>query len=369
MTRFIDIFTDKTKEGCKIPKEDYLPNGIYPIIDQGKGMIAGYTNQKEGLFVDVPAIIFGDHTRIIKYIDFPFFLGADGVKLLKRKSNVEADDKYLYYYMKSKHIPNTGYNRHFKWLKETDYKLVSLNDQKHIVNVLSLLEHLMALKNKQLLKLDELVKSRFIEMFGDPLNNSRNWPTDILKSICTKIGSGATPRGGQSSYIEYGVSLIRSMNVHNGYFKYDDLAHINDEQAKQLNIVIVTENDVLFNITGASVTRSCIVPNDVLPARVNQHVAIIRPNLNKVDSIFLNCVFLNDSYQHFLLSMAESNGATRQAITKQQLERLVIPIPPSELQNKFTNFIKRIDKSKVKIQNSLDKLETLKKSLMQEYFA
>ena len=83
MAKFTDIFEDVTKQGTKILTNLYLENGLYPIIDQGQSEIAGYTNEAEGLFTDVPAIIFGDHTRIIKYVDTPCFLGADGVKLLK----------------------------------------------------------------------------------------------------------------------------------------------------------------------------------------------------------------------------------------------------------------------------------------------
>ena len=99
MARFTDIFLDITKESRKIPKENYLQTGIYPIIDQGQEYIAGFSNESNGLFKDVPAIIFGDHTRIIKYIDMPCFLGADGVKLLKVKDS-NANYKYLYYALK-----------------------------------------------------------------------------------------------------------------------------------------------------------------------------------------------------------------------------------------------------------------------------
>ena len=87
MARFTDLFLDVTKDGHKIPKENYLPQGKYPIIDQGQEYIAGYSDEAEGLYEDVPAIIFGDHTRIIKYVDRPCFLGADGVKLLKAKDS------------------------------------------------------------------------------------------------------------------------------------------------------------------------------------------------------------------------------------------------------------------------------------------
>ena len=117
MEAFNDIFEDCTSFGTKIPKEEYLQEGKHIVIDQGQNIVAGYTNMDDGLFVDVPAIIFGDHTRVIKYVDKPFFLGADGVKLLKSKKE-DANYKYLYYALKNARLPDTGYNRHFKWLKE-----------------------------------------------------------------------------------------------------------------------------------------------------------------------------------------------------------------------------------------------------------
>ena len=117
MEAFNDIFEDCTSQGTKIPKDEYLSEGKNIIIDQGQNIVAGYTELEDGLFKNVPAIIFGDHTRIIKYVDKPFFLGADGVKLLKSKKK-DANYKYLYYALKNAKIPDTGYNRHFKWLKE-----------------------------------------------------------------------------------------------------------------------------------------------------------------------------------------------------------------------------------------------------------
>ena len=159
------------------------------------------------------------------------------------------------------------------------------------------------------------------------------------------------------------------MNVHDGRFEYKDLAHITDEQAKQLDNVIIEENDVFINITGASVARSCIVPKHILPARVNQHVAIIRCVTSMLNPVFANNMFLNHSFKGQLLDIGETGGATRQAITKQQLETLSVILPPIELQNQFATFVEQTDKSKLTIQQSLDKLETLKKSLMQKYFS
>jgi len=246
--------------------------------------------------------------------------------------------------------------------------LRTAEEQKSIVTTMDKVSKLIALRKEQLAKLDQLVKSRFIELFGDPVQNPMSWKTVLLKNVTNKIGSGATPKGGKESYQAEGITLIRSMNVHDGQFEYKDLAHITDEQAKQLENVTVEENDVFINITGASVARSCIVPKHILPARVNQHVAIIRCIISMLNPVFANQMFLNASFKGQLLDIGESGGATRQAITKQQLESLEVILPPIELQEQFTAFVEQTDKSKLAIQQSLDKLELLKKSLMQEYF-
>ena len=108
-----------------------------------------------------------------------------------------------------------------------------------------------------------------------------------LKNICTKIGSGATPTGGKSAYLSQGISLIRSQNVLDYTFAMDGLAYINEDQAMKLNNVEVQKGDILLNITGDSVARVCIVPDNVLPARVNQHVAIIRVDEDKADNNYV----------------------------------------------------------------------------------
>ena len=244
----------------------------------------------------------------------------------------------------------------------------SKSEQMEIVQILLCLNKQIDCTKQHLEKLDELVKSRFIELFGDPVANSFGWKQALLCEVTSKIGSGATPRGGKESYQAEGITLIRSMNVHDGRFEYKDLAHITDEQAAQLDNVTVEDGDVFINITGASVARSCIVPTDILPARVNQHVAIIRCVREWLHPRFANNMFLNDRFKGQLLDIGESGGATRQAITKQQLENLAVILPPLELQEQFAAFVEQTDKSKLAIQESLVELETLKKALMQKYF-
>ena len=244
--------------------------------------------------------------------------------------------------------------------------LPELSKQNEIVDIMDRVETIINSRQQELQKLDDLIKARFAELFGNPVLNDKGWEQKILAAIASKIGSGATPKGGKEAYRENGIALVRSMNVHNGRFEYKDLAHISDEQAGKLDNVTLEENDVLLNITGASVARSCVAPSEILPARVNQHVCIIRCKECIVPE-FLNKLFINDNYQVLLRRMAGA-GATREAITKQQVESLHIIMPPLEIQQRFADFVVQTGKSKAAVQKSLDETQVLFDSLMQKYF-
>ena len=171
-----------------------------------------------------------------------------------------------------------------------------------------------------------------------------------MKEICTKIGSGATPRGGKEAYIDTGISLIRSQNVLDLSFSYDGLAHINEQQANKLSNVAVESGDVLLNITGDSVARVCAVEDKVLPARVNQHVAIVRANKELVLSSYI-LYFLQIS-KPYLLQIA-AGGATRNALTKGMIEELEIEVPAIEQQRKIVSLIDDIQR-KIKNNNEIN---------------
>ena len=253
-------------------------------------------------------------------------------------------------------------------LRNLKMPLKTTGFQEDVVKQLDQVDGILMQRKQQLAAMDTLIKARFVEMFGNPVTNERGWTEAMLRDVTSKIGSGATPKGGKESYQTEGITLIRSMNVHDGRFEYKDLAHITDAQAAQLDNVTVEESDVFINITGASVARSCIVPSEVLPARVNQHVAIIRCVRTQLHPVFANNMFLNDRFKGQLLDIGESGGATRQAITKQQLEMLTVILPPIDLQNQFAAFVAHIDKSKAVVQKALDETQLLFDSLMQKYF-
>lgn len=157
-----------------------------------------------------------------------------------------------------------------------------------------------------------------------------------LKEICSKIGSGATPKGGKDSYVAEGISLIRSQNVLDYSFSQEGLAHINADQAEKLNNVVVEEGDVLINITGDSVARACIVDSSILPARVNQHVAIIRGIKDKVLNSF---ILYNLQMQKAHLLQLASAGATRNALTKEMLENIEIELPELSVQKEMVSVL------------------------------
>ncbi len=159
--KFLDVCNDVTKTATKILQKDYLSNGKYPIFDQGKEYIGGYYNDDELAVFNYPYIIFGDHTRVVKYVDVPCYIGADGVKLLK-VVNKNFLTKYVYYSMIANPVVSQGYARHFKLIKESFFKYTDINKQKKIINELDKI--CCSIKNKQKLILfqDELIKSRFI---------------------------------------------------------------------------------------------------------------------------------------------------------------------------------------------------------------
>ncbi len=359
MAKFTEIFDDVTKCGTKIPTNSYHSSGLYPIIDQGQDYIAGYTDETQGLFTDVPAIIFGDHTRIIKYVDKPCFLGADGVKLLKAKSP-DANYKYLYYALCNAKIPDTGYNRHFKWLKEINIPEYAVEKQNKIVNQFDKVDTLISLRKQQLAKLDELVKARFVEMFGDPKENPKGYSKRQLKETC-KVITGNTPSRAVSEYYGEHIEWIKTDNIVSGLINPTTATEFLSEKGMAVGRTVEKDSILMACIAGSlsSIGRVCVTDRKVA---FNQQINAIVPNDYNI--LFLY-VLLQISKEYLV---EEINMALKGILSKSKLEEKVFIVPPMELQEEFAAFVEQTDKSKSAIQQSLDKLETLKKALMQKYF-
>ena len=344
------IFVDK----------DFLKTKSDFIVEKGDILIAlsGATTGKYGIY----------------NYDFPSLLNQR-IGLLKSSTSSKMYGKYFYHFLnilKDEILRKAGGaaqpNISTKTIGELQIPLPPLEQQKKIAEILDNADTYRQLTKALIAKYDELTQSLFLDMFGDPVKNEKGWEFIELKKCTTKIGSGSTPRGGKESYQDSGISLIRSMNIYDNQFKYENLAFISDEQADKLKNVTVERDDVLFNITGASVCRCSVVPENVLPARVNQHVSILRAKTNLILPKFLMHVLISENVKRNLLKVGSAGGAIMEAITKEQLEKYEIPVPSLILQNQFAERVQAIETQKAQAQASLEKAEELFNSLLQRAF-
>ena len=307
----------------------------------------------------------------------------DGWLVLKQNGNKIFESEFLYYLLSSpvvfqqfnsKAAGSTVRNLNISLVSSVDIPVPPLPEQQRIVAILddafAKIEKAKDNAEQNLKNAKELFESYLQGVFE---NKGDDWEEKKLIEITNKIGSGATPRGGNESYKSEGISLIRSMNVHDFEFRKKNLAFIDDQQAKELNNVTLQENDVLLNITGASVARCCVIPKEFLPARVNQHVSIIRAKKEIIDPIFLNLLLTSKFYKDQLLFTGEQ-GATRQAITKAQLEVFKIAFPKSfkeqkSLMNKLEALSFETKKLEAIYEQKIKDLDELKKSVLQKAFS
>lgn len=341
---FCDVMEDVTRLGEKLPTSEYKSIGKTQIIDQGKERIAGFTDREEGIFRDVPVVIFGDHTRIFKYLDKPFFLGADGVKILKCKHK-SFNTKFLYHYFTSARLPNEGYNRHFKWVKTLSIPQYPIEIQNKISSIFDKIDELRRIRKEQIDLLDTLVKSRFVEMFGDVVKNDKNWPIKVLPEISENLDfrripitqsvreKGAFPYYGASGIVDYVKEYIFD----------EDLLLISEDGAN----LLARATPIAFSISGKT--------------WVNNHAHVLR---------FSNMPL--QLYVETLINLIEisnfCSGSAQPKLNQASLNGIPIPLPDDESLRSYHNFLRQTDKSKLALKQSLDELNTLKKALMQKFF-
>lgn len=358
---FDEVFEDVTKLGVKIKTDEYHPIGKYQIIDQGQEAVAGYSDLEDGVFENVPAIVFGDHTRIVKYVDQPFFLGADGVKVLRSRFK-DANYRYLYYALKSVKIPNTGYNRHFKWLKEAKIYYPNSEEQSKIVLILDEISSVIEHRQRQLQKLDELVKARFIELFGDPLGNDKGWQKALIAEVCNAIFGGGTPSKSHSEYFAGSIPWVSPKDMKSSVIN-DSIDHITEEAIAHSTTNLVPANSVLMVIRSGILKHTLPVAVNSLPVTINQDMKAFVPN-ETVKTAFL--LYFFKAIENDVL--AGVRGVTADNIDFKAFQKRTIIVPPLALQEQFVAFVTQTDKSKVAVQKALDEAQLLFDSLMQKYF-
>lgn len=202
-------------------------------------------------------------------------------------------------------------------------------------------------------------KLRFKEFDGD-------WSNKKIGNIASKVGSGSTPRGGAEAYTDHGIIFIRSQNVNNDQLLLDDVAYIPEETHVKMSGSKVIANDILLNITGASIGRSCVVPHDFTEANVNQHVCIIRtPN---DDPIFVQSFLSSENGQNAIQSKQAGGG--REGLNFQAIRSIDFHFPPSkEEQAKIASFLSNVDEKISQLTQKHQLLSQYKQGMMQKLFS
>ncbi len=341
---FLDIVRDVTSTTKKIPQSKYCLYGIYKIFDQGKSYIGGYSNIKDGVANDFPYIIFGDHTRVVKYVDEPCFIGADGVKLLKVINDAFLP-KYIYYYLLANPVKNLGYSRHFKLLKEMKIKKITLNHQQKIIKEFDELIDKIKINKKVLLKYDEIVKSQFIEMFD-------KYDKIELYKIANII-MGQSPDSKSYNDEKKGLPFYQGKADYGE--KYTITRHWTSIPTK-----IAKKGDVLMSV------RAPVGPLNIASCDccIGRGLCSINANTNYTNNEFI--YYALNAVQDHIASFG--TGSTFKAINKLNVCNLLLPNAPIELQNKFADFVQQIDKSKFIVQKQIKLLEELLEKKMNEYF-
>lgn len=325
----------KVKYTKKVASQDFKESGRFPIVSQEEAFISGYWDNPDDVFsIDGPVVIFGDHSRHVKYVDFNFVIGADGVKILAPVDDINA--KYFYYYLKSQRIQSLGYSRHYKVLKETMVPVPSLADQQRIVDELDLLSGIVEKKNAQIKTLDDLAMSVFAETFDCDVHN---WNEKPLVNCVNKV--------------KYTTKLQTKDFLKNGKFP-----------------IISQEEEFISGYWNS--------PEDVF--RVKKPVVIFGDHTRVLKYIDFDFVLgadgvrilepideLNPQYLYYFLrsNPVENLGYSRHF--KLLKEKMVV-IPPVSMQKVFAEKVKSINKQKIVIGSSLRVATELLNSRIDTYF-
>lgn len=360
---FLDVIQDITSKFNKVPNKDFMNEGKYAIIDQGANIVAGYTNDKS-IITDLgyPVIVFGDHTRIIKYIDHPFAIGADGVKVLSVDKE-KAYPLYVYYFLKFLKIPNAGYSRHYKFLKDKKIALLKdVDDQKRVAKVLSQCEALIQKRKESIDLLEELLMSTFLEMFGDSALNTKQWEKVPLKQFGEIITGNTPPRSNPENYSSKHIEWIKTDNIQVDNIYITKASEYLSETGLESARTVTNGALLVACIAGSidSIGRAALTNRTI---SFNQQINAIQPN-EDIEPLFL--------YWSFRVSkkyiQRHATKGMKKILTKGEFEKIKMIKPPHEIQIQFSIIANKIIPIKIYCQESLKELENLYGSYSQQAF-
>jgi len=362
---FEEVISDESGGNTKTPQSEFLPIGQLPIVDQGKSVISGYTNDSTRVCkAKLPVIIFGDHTRCFKFIDFPFCMGADGVKVLRPR--FDADEKYLFHYLKNLQLPNAGYDRHFKYLKRTEIVLPpTIAQQKRIAAILDRAEELRGLRRQALGALDAIAQSIFLEMFGDPVTNPKDWTTGGLLDIADfQTGYPFT----SADYTTTGeiIKLCRGANVLPNRIDWNDLVSWSKSRIDAVSEFALQADDVVIAMDRPWISEGfkiAQIQQADLPALLVQRVARLRGK-NSYSNAFIFQLLKHPIFTRH----CKPTETTIPHISPKDIRTFSFPIPPRSFQQEFARRVEAIEQLKTTHRESLAQLDALFASLQHRAF-
>lgn len=359
---FEDVFADESGGNIKTPQSEYLEAGRFPVVDQGKALIGGYIDDEARICGGGrPAIVFGDHTRCLKYLDIPFCMGADGVKVLRPK--LEADLKYLYHYLRQVHLPGGGYDRHFKYLKRCEILIPPLPEQRRIAAILDQADALRVKRREALAQLDRLAQSVFVEMFGDPVSNPMNWPMESLTDVC-HCYSGGTPSKSNPEYWQGDLPWFSAKDL-----KADDLFdsqdHISETVPKTTSLKLLPADTVAIVVRGMILAHTFPVSVLRVPATINQDLKALLPR-KPIETQFLACCLR--AQKDFILEKVSEAGHGTKRLDTLGLQEIRVPQVPDSLQKVFVARNQAIENLKNQHRTALAELDALFASLQHRAF-
>jgi len=235
-------------------------------------------------------------------------------------------------------------------LTDAVIELPSVEEQKNIVEILFKTKQVLEHREEEIKKLDELIKARFVELFGDAVANPMNWPVKKLKDLSVQINSGNTPKGGSENYVEKGITFFRSQNVWKDRLEMDDIAYIDAETHASMKRSSLKHGDILMTKTGrintenSSLGRAALYDGEDDMANVNGHVYFIRLK-DGVNNKFILRILVSPEYRDLIRSVCVG-GIDKRQLNKEHIEDFPIICPPTEMVDDYVAFVEQVDKSK-----------------------
>ncbi|ATU08341.1 restriction endonuclease subunit S [Methanohalophilus portucalensis] len=345
----------------KLKTDEYENTGDLAIIDQSQNSISGYTNEKSRCIeCDLPVVIFGDHTKVVKYIDFPFAIGADGTKILT-SDKPDINLKYLYYIMGAIKYPYEGYARFFKYLKETTVPIPPLDTQQRIVDLLDSMEELQSLRKETLDVSDQLIQSVFLEKFGDPVKNPKGWEIKTLGEF-GDIVTGNTPSKKCSEYYGDFVEWVKSDNINSDFMYLTEAKEKLSELGAKVGRT-APERSVLVTCIAGSL--SCIGNVSVTNREVafNQQINAIIPYDSTNELFLYHLISYSKEYiQH------HSTQSMKGMVSKSNFSSIKMIYPPFYLQQQFADFVQSVEDMKSSQVKSAETMDEMFNSFLDKAF-